>query len=66
MSDVKKNEDKLKKFAAGMENFSVNSKSRKIMHLAKDDELDQALFSILYENPITVYMYCIHLFSNFI
>ena len=27
-----------RKFAAGMENFSVNNKSMKIMHLAKDDE----------------------------
>ena len=45
VSDIKKNEEKLKKFASGMENFSVDSKSRKIMCLANDDELDQALFS---------------------
>jgi len=29
--DIKKNEDKLKKFASGMKNFSVGTKSRKIM-----------------------------------
>ena len=44
VSDIKKNEEKLKKFAAGMESFSVDSKSRKIMRLANDDELDQALY----------------------
>ena len=44
VSDIKKNEEKLMKFASGMESFSVDSKSRKIMHLANDDELDQALF----------------------
>ena len=44
VSDIKKNEEKLMKFASGMESFSVDSKSRKIMRLANDDELDQALF----------------------
>ena len=27
-----------------MENFSVDTESRKIMHLAEDEELDQALY----------------------
>ena len=45
VNDIKKNEKKLKKFASGMESFSVDSKSMKIMSLANDDELDQALFS---------------------
>ena len=44
INDIKKNEEKLKKFASGMESFSVDSKSRKIMRLANDDDLDQALF----------------------
>ena len=44
VSDIKKNEEKLKKFASGTESFSVDRKSRKIMHLVNDDELDQAFF----------------------
>ena len=40
--DIKKNQHKLQKFAFSMESFSVDT--RKIMRLAEDEELDQALY----------------------
>ena len=43
MEKVKKNEDKLQNLQqVAMESFSVNSKSRKSMHQAKDNKLNQA------------------------
>ena len=36
--------DKLRSFAETMENLDVSSKKRKVMRLAKDDNLDEALY----------------------
>ena len=44
IGDFKKAEDKLRSFAATMENLDVSSKKRKVMRLAKDDSLDEALY----------------------
>ena len=44
IGDFKKAEDKLRSFAATMENLDVSSKKRKVMRLAKDDRLDEALY----------------------
>ena len=60
MSDIKKNEEKLWKFAAGMENVSVDSKIRKIMRLAKDDELDQALYLWFVQKEAKTYRLVVH------
>ena len=60
VSNIKKNKEKLKKFASGMESFSVDSKSRKIMCLANDDELDRALFYGLYRKEARIYQLTVH------
>ena len=44
IGDIKKAGDKLRSFAATMENFDVSSKKRKIMRLCKDNKLYEALY----------------------
>ena len=41
--DLKKNENKIKMYASTMESLSYNNKKRKIMRMAADDKLDEAL-----------------------
>lgn len=43
ISTLKKNEAKIREFASTLESKSM-SESRKVMHLVKDEELDQALY----------------------
>ena len=43
VSDIKKNEEKIRNFATTMDSLAM-SKKRKVMRLADDDKLDQALF----------------------
>ena len=44
VGDFKKNEEKIRKFATMMEGLDVSTKKRKVMTLADDDTLDQALY----------------------
>ena len=44
IGDIKKSEDKLRAFASTMEGLAMNSKGRKVMRLADDEELDKAVY----------------------
>ena len=44
ISDIKKSEEKLKSYASTMESLSISSKTRKVMHLADDENLDEAVY----------------------
>ena len=44
VTDLKKNEAKIRSFVLSMESLSVSSKQRKIMCLADDEEVDEALY----------------------
>ena len=44
LTDLKKNESKIREFVTTMESLSVCPKERKIMRLAKDGQLDEALY----------------------
>ena len=41
---IKKNEEKIRNFAATMDSLDMNTNKHKVMRLAYDDKLDQALF----------------------
>ena len=43
ITDLKKNEDKIREFAEGIENQGI-SKVRKVMRLGKDEQLEEALY----------------------
>ena len=43
ISDIKKSEEKLKSYASTMESLSMSLKTRKVMHLADDEKLDEAV-----------------------
>jgi hypothetical protein len=44
VSDLNKNSYKLRTIAPSLESLSGNTKERKVMHMAQDDKLDEALF----------------------
>ena len=44
VGDIKKNEASIRSFASSMENMAMNKKGRKVMHLANDHELDEAVY----------------------
>ncbi len=44
ITDLKKNEHKIQEFSATLENQGIASKNRKIMRLAKEEDLEKALF----------------------
>ena len=44
VGDLKKNEDRIRSFALTMEGLSMSKKGRKIMRLADDDKLDEAVY----------------------
>lgn len=44
ITDLKKNEVKIQSFVSSMEILSVSSKQRKIMRLAEDEKVDEALY----------------------
>ena len=44
IDDIKKTQDKLKSFASTMENFAMSSKGRKVMRMADDEKLDEAVY----------------------
>ena len=44
IGDIKKTQDKLKLFASTMENFAMSSKGRKVMCMADDEKLDEAVY----------------------
>ena len=43
ISDIKKSEEKLKSYASTMESLSMSLKTRKVMRLADDEKLDEAV-----------------------
>ena len=44
IGDIKKTQDKLKSFASTMENFAMSLKGRKVMRMADDEKLDEAVY----------------------
>jgi len=60
VSDIKKNEDKLKSFAVGMETFSIDSKSRKIMRLPKIMNWIKPFIYGLYRKEAKTYQSVVH------
>ena len=44
IGDIKKTQDKLKSFASTMENFAMSLKGRKVMRMADDAKLDEAVY----------------------
>ena len=44
MTDIKKNESNIRSFVSTMESLSVSSKERKIMRLADDEKVDEAVY----------------------
>jgi len=44
ISDIKKSEEKLKSYASRMESLSMSLKTRKVMRLADDEKLDEAVY----------------------
>ena len=44
LTDLKKNESKIREFVTTMESLSVCPKEQKLMHLAKDGQPDEGLY----------------------
>ena len=44
VTDIKKNESSIRSFVSTMESLSVSSKERKIMRLADDEKVDEAVY----------------------
>ena len=44
VADIKKNEAKIREFVATMDSLSMSVKERKIMRLADDEKLDEAVY----------------------
>ena len=44
LTDLKKNESKIPEFMTTMESLTICPKGQKIIHLAKDGQLDEALY----------------------
>ena len=44
IGDIKKTQDKLKSFASTLENFAMSSKGRKVMRMADNEKLDEAVY----------------------
>ena len=54
---LKKNEAKIREFASSLESKSISG-SRKVMRLAKDEELDQALYLwFVQKNVVLAWLY---------
>ena len=44
VGDIKKSEGKLRSFASSMEGMKDSSKKKKVMHLAEDEKLEEAIY----------------------
>ena len=44
IGDIKKNQEKLKTFGSTMESLAMSSKGRKVMRMADDEKLDEAVY----------------------
>ena len=55
ITDLKRNEDKIREFAAGIENQCIG-KVRKVMRLGKDEQLEEALYMWLVQKKVNVFL----------
>ena len=55
VTDLKKNEAKIRLFASSMESLSVSSKQRKTMGFAEDEEVDEALYLGMFKKGVKKY-----------
>ena len=54
MTDLKKNESRIRLFISSMESLSVCSKERKVVHLADDEQVDEAVYKFKFHISETV------------
>ena len=47
VGDIKKNEASIRSFVSSMENMTMNKKGCKVMRLANDQELDEAVLPVV-------------------
>ena len=48
VTDLKKKESRIRSFVSSMESLSVCSKERKIMCLADDEKVDEAVYELIF------------------
>ena len=46
VGDIKRDEAKIRAFASMMDSMAMSKKGRKVMRLANDDKLDEAVYAI--------------------